>query len=186
MIKDQCIHELKGTNRAGIDYLISVMTDGGFFEAPCSGKKSYHLAEPEGLLIHSMNVLKVARNLNESLEAGIADEHIVLVSLLHDLGKMGDHGKPYYSQNILKSGKQSEAEPYKHNSDLVYMDHEVRSVMIAERYIHLTEGEEQAILHHNGLYGTFKYQIPGKETPLSLILQWADMWASRVVEGGEE
>ena len=44
------------------------------------------------------------------------------------------------------------------------------------------EEESWAILMHNGLYGAFKYQIPGKETPLYLLLHTADMWASRVLE----
>jgi hypothetical protein len=54
--------------------------------------------------------------------------------------------------------------------------------MIAERYISLTEEEEQAILYHNGLYGVFKYEISGKETPLYMLLHFSDMWASRVIE----
>ena len=58
--------------------------------------------------------------------------------------------------------------------------------MIAERFIELTEEEETAILWHNGLYGQFKYDIPGKETKLYMALHWADMWASRVTEIEEE
>ena len=53
---------------------------------------------------------------------------------------------------------------------------------IARMYIPLTAEEEQAILWHNGLYGIFKYEISGKETPLYLLLHMADMWASRVIE----
>ena len=46
----------------------------------------------------------------------------------------------------------------------------------------LQEQEEQAILFHNGLYSSFKYEIPGKETEMYMILHFADMWASRVTE----
>lgn len=81
---------------------------------------------------------------------------------------------------------QSEAKPYEINKELAYIDHEIRSVMIAERYIKLTEGEEQAILWHNGLYGIFKYEIQGKETPLYMLLHFADMWVSREVEKEKE
>lgn len=172
--------ELLKTKRDGIDELIEAMTEGGFYEAPCSG--SYHLAEPGGLLRHSLNVLETARALNAAWHADIPDASIVITALLHDLGKMGDHGKPNYIENILKDGKRSAAKPYITNPDLTYIEHENRSVWIAERYIYLSEQEEQAILWHNGLYGVYKYAIQGKETPLYMILHFADMWCSRVVE----
>lgn len=179
-MKDRFIKELRDTGRKGIDNLILAMENGGFFEAPCSGK--YHLAEDGGLLEHSLNVLDCARKINAALGFPIDTATLVLVSLLHDLGKMGDHGKPNYVEKLLKSGEKSAAEPFTTNKDLTYIDHEIRSVMIAERYIELTEEEEQAILWHNGLYSLFKYEIQGKETPLYMILHFADMWASRVIE----
>ena len=183
-MKEKIIEELKNTKRMGIDELIEAMEDGGFFTAPCSGQ--HHLSEPEGLMKHSWNVLEYARKLNESWGRMIPDDSLVLVSLLHDLGKMGDHGKPNYTENILKDGKRSSAKPYVTNPALMYMEHEIRSVTIAERYIFLSEEEEQAIYFHNGLYGVFKYTIPNKETPLYMILHFADMWCSRVIEVEEE
>lgn len=176
--------ELRKTERSGLDSLLKVMKAGGFYTAPCSG--AYHLAEESGLLRHSLNVLDCARKLNKAWGQPMPDDTIILVSLLHDLGKMGDHGKPNYVENYLTGGKRSEKKPFTTNSELVYIPHEVRSVMIAERYIHLTEEEERAILWHNGLYSSFKYDIPGKETPAYMILHFSDMWASRIIEGGEE
>ena len=52
--------------------------------------------------------------------------------------------------------------------------------------IELTEEEEFAILYHNGLYSELKYSYSGKETPLSMVLHFADLWASRVTEKGAE
>lgn len=179
-MKERFIKELTDTGRDGVEKLITAMKEGGFFTSPCSGK--FHLSKPGGLLEHSLNVLDCARKMNAALGNPIKDSTVVIVTLLHDLGKMGDHGKPNYVEKLLKSGERSEAEPYTTNKDLAYIDHEVRSVMIAERYIELTEEEEHAILYHNGLYGSFKYEIQGKETPLYLIIHTADMWASRVIE----
>lgn len=176
--------ELRTVNRIGIDDLLAYMEDGGFFTAPCSG--AHHLAKQGGLAEHSLNVLNMARRLNKALGDLFYDETIIIVALLHDLGKMGDHGKPNYVENILKSGNQSKDKPYTTNKDLTYIPHEVRSVMIAERYIDLTEDEETAILWHNGLYGDFKYEIQGKETPLYMIVHFADMWASRIIEQEDE
>ena len=53
---------------------------------------------------------------------------------------------------------------------------------MASMFIDLTEDEQYAILYHNGLYGNLKYVISGHETPLYMIVHWADMWASYVIE----
>ena len=183
-MREQFIEELRNTGRKGIDNLISAMDKGGFFTAPCSG--SFHLAKEGGLLEHSLNVLKFSRQLNEAFGNPIAEDSITITALLHDLGKMGDHGKANYTENYLKDGSRSKAKPYITNPDLIYLPHEIRSVAIAERYIELTEDEETAIYFHNGLYSTFKYDIPGKETQLYMILHTADLWCSRFVEVEEK
>jgi 23S rRNA maturation-related 3'-5' exoribonuclease YhaM len=183
-MRERFNEELLATKRYGMDELIECMEDGGFYEAPCSG--AHHLAEEGGLLIHSLNVLDAARALNSVWGHEVADDSLTIIALLHDLGKMGDHGKPNYVENYLTGGKRSEKKPFTTNSELVYVPHEVRSVMIAERYIRLSEEEEQAILWHNGLYGSFKYDIQGKETAMYMILHFADMWASRIIEQEEE
>ena len=110
-------------------------------------------------------------------------ESVMIAAALHDLGKIGQFGKPEYVDNILQSGKQSPSKPFKRNSELLNVPHEIRSVAIATMYIDLTEEEQHAILYHNGLYGPLKYEIQGNETPLYMIIHFADLWASRVVEG---
>ena len=94
-----------------------------------------------------------------------------------------------HSLNVLKSGKVSDTKPFERNKDLLTLPHEVVSCVEIAKFIDLTEEEQLAIAWHNGLYGAFKYDIQGNETPLYMIIHWADMWASRVVEtktkGGE-
>lgn len=174
--------EFKPENPAGVDNLIAYMEESGFFTAPCSGQ--YHLCKEGGLLEHSLNVYEYMCKLNESLDTNIPQRALILCGLLHDLGKMGDYGKENYVPNILKSGKISDSKPYETNKDLLYIPHEVRSIAIAERFIALTEEEEHAIYYHNGKYTHIGYDL--KETPLMLILHYADMWCSRVVETEEE
>jgi 23S rRNA maturation-related 3'-5' exoribonuclease YhaM len=171
---------LLSTEVGGINELLEHMDKIGYFTAPCSGGN--HLAKEGGLAEHSWNVLYTMYNLADALDVAIPNRNIILTALLHDLGKCGDHGKPNYTPNILKSGEQSTKKPYETNSELLYVPHEVRSIKIASEFISLTEDEEWAILMHNGLYGDFKYSIQGKETPLYLLLHTADMWASRVLE----
>lgn len=186
---------LMSTGRDGMMQLCARMGTMGFFESPCSGGN--HLAKEGGLAEHSLNVYEVMMDMAEAvypegMNAALINS-ITVCALLHDLGKCGDYGKPGYVPNMVKDGrptkaepeqkyKQSESKPFEVNKDLTPIDHEVRSVKIASKFIELTEEEEQAILWHNGLYGTFKYQIQNKETPLYLLLHFADMWASRVCE----
>ena len=175
---------LMKTKREGVVELLDYMNNIGFLTAPCSG--SYHLAKEGGLAEHSINVLNLAEKLGVAWLGGAKyneiQDSVVICSLLHDLGKCGQFGKSLYVPNILKDGKPSKVKPFTTNSDLLNIPHEIRSVVIATMFIDLTEEEQHAILYHNGLYGPLKYEIQGKETPLYMILHFADMWASRVTE----
>lgn len=199
-MKDRVEKLLLSTKREGMDKLLAWMDENGFYQMPCSGGN--HLAKKGGLAEHSLNVLGVMQDMSFFLCNGPerltkeCQDAIYICSLLHDLGKCGDYGKPGYIPNMLKGRAtkanpdpepyQSPNKPFKVNDELFPIDHEVRSVKIASKFIELTEEEELAILWHNGLYGNFKYQISGKETPLYMLLHFADMWASRVVEKEKE
>ena len=125
--------------------------------------------------------------LGEDPEHEIIDS-IIICSLLHDIGKVGQFGKSYYVENYLsKTDKEgnpirSESKPYVSNKELLNIPHDIRSIAILSKFIELTEDEQFAILYHNGLYGDLKYQISGKETELYMLLHFADLWVSRVVE----
>jgi len=191
--KEIISHLLAATNRTGYNELIAHMEECGFFTAPCSGQ--HHLSEEGGLAEHTVNVTQMALSLKETYAHYVPSDSVIICAILHDLGKAGQFGKPNYVPNMLtpRATKanpdpepyQSEKRPYITNPELMYVDHEIRSIVIAQKYIELTEEEQTAILWHNGLYGPFKYEIPGKETPLYLLIHMADMWASRVIEKEE-
>ncbi len=183
------------TERIGMEDLVEYMEDSGFFEAPCSGGN--HLCCPGGLAEHTKNVMIYAQKIGKMLYGKTKYEEVrdslIIASALHDLGKMGQYGKPYYTPNMIKDGrptkaepeqkyKQSEAKPYEINKDLMQVDHCIRSVILATMYIDLTEEEQNAILYHDGLYGVLKYEVPGHETPLMCVIHWADFWTSHFVE----
>lgn len=167
------------TNVEGMDKLLKHLEDRGFYRSPCSG--GHHLSVEGGLLEHSLNVIDVAIKLADTLGYEYK-ESVILAAGLHDIGKMGQFGKEGYLPNYLKSGKVSDSKPYVVNPSLMNVPHEIRSIQIASEYIKLDEDENFAILYHNGLYGPLKYEITGKEIPLYMIIHWADMWASRVIE----
>ena len=185
--KKYVVDRLLATKREGMEDLISYMEQIGFFEAPCSGGN--HLACQFGLVHHSRNVMMAAENIGYALLGKVKYEEIrdsvIIAAALHDLGKCGDYGKQMYVPNILKSGKASEPKPYKRNPALLPIDHATRS-MLATLFIDLTEDEEFAIRYHDGLYETVNYGVKGHETPLYLILHYADLWSSRVTEGCTE
>lgn len=182
------VDKLLETKREGMEDLIAYMDECGFFSAPCSG--SYHLACDFGLVHHTRNVMVTAENLAYHLlgpkKYPEIKDSVTISAALHDLGKMGQFEKPNYIPNVLKGGKQSESKPFTTNPDLLYVDHEIRSIAIASMFIDLTEEEQFAILYHNGMYGNLKYALQGHETPLYLIIHTADMWAARVLENNKE
>lgn len=199
--KERIKEALLSTEREGIKALLNWMDENGFYDCPCSGGN--HLAVEGGLAEHSLNVYGVMQDMSFLLSSGPEplpkemQDAIIIGSLLHDLGKTGDYGKPGYVPNMIKDGRPTKAEPeqkYKQspnkpfavNPGLFPVPHEVRSVKIASQFIKLTEEEELAILWHNGLYGDYRYTIQGKETPLYLLLHFADMWASRIMEKRQE
>ncbi|WP_132995790.1 HD domain-containing protein [Sporanaerobacter acetigenes] len=169
--------------RDGKESLLKYLENSGYFTAPCSSQ--YHLCKEGGLLEHSVNVAELALRLSEALsysETEKIKESIIICGLFHDLGKASYYNKANYVPNILKSGEQSKSKPYETNKELLNIPHEISSIHILSKFIQLTEEETFAILYHNGLYTSVGYGLKGNERPLQMILHFADMWASRVVE----
>lgn len=182
------VDRLLATKREGMEGLIQYMEEIGFFNAPCSGGN--HLCCEFGLVHHTRNVMMAAENIGYALlgknKYAEIRGSVIIAAALHDLGKCGDYGKQMYVPNILKSGKASEAKPFKRNPALLPLDHATRSIKLATLFIDLTEEEEFAIRYHDGLYESANYGVKGNETALYLILHYADLWSSRITEGSTD
>lgn len=193
--KEILTRALRSTKRENIDSLIDFMEESGFFEAPASGGN--HECKKGGLAQHTLDVYTSALSIANALLS--EDKYIewlpsiTIASILHDLGKVGDYGKPMYVTNMIKDGrptkanpqqkyKQSESKPFKRNTDLLGVPHALRSVKLATLYIDLTEDEEFAIFCHDGLYDFARPIIMGHETMLYLIVHYADLWATKIIE----
>ena len=152
--------------------------------SPASTK--YHLSRECGLLEHSVNVAETMLKIREVLAPSISIESCVIVSLIHDFGKVGMPGKPQYFKNEhskspdCSNGKKDS--PYLFNKDLVYLSVPIRSLYLASKYIDLTEEEIQAIVYHDGQYVEDNRSVAAKEEPLTLMLQYADSWSGFILE----
>lgn len=190
---------MMSTQREGMEDLLDFAEELGFFEAPASGGN--HLCKDGGLLEHTVNVMQLAEKIGVAMLGGAAynkiHDSVIIAAGLHDLGKCGRYGNPYYVENMIQDGKptkkdpvqkykRSEAKPFKISPDLCHIDHPLRSVELAARYIDLTEEEEEhAIFYHDGAYGSLAYDLKGHEEPLQVIVHFADFWSAQFVEVGK-
>ena len=167
------------------DTLMAFMEDETtWMTSPASTK--YHLCIEGGLLEHSVNVAETMLKIRAVLAPEISEESCVIVSLIHDLGKVGMPGNPQYlknetTENQHKSGHKPDP-PYRFNKDLTYLSVPVRSLYLASKHVELTEQEVQAIVYHDGQYVDDNRSVATHEEPLTLLLQYADSWSGFVVE----
>ena len=171
--------------RSQFDRLIRFMeNETTWLIAPASTK--YHLCKESGLLEHCVNVAESMLKIREALAPDISAESCVIVSLVHDLGKVGMPGNPQYLINEPTDKQQQSGykpdPPYRFNKNLTYLSVPVRSLYLASKHIDLTEQEVQAIVYHDGQYVDDNRSVATHEEPLTLLLQYADSWSGFVIE----
>lgn len=139
-----------------------------FYTSPAS--RNHHQAYEGGLHKHSLEVVALSLELNGALQANLPTDSLIICGIVHDLGKCGSYIKNQYK------GKMS----YRMAKKDTRLPVPVLSLIKASSNIALTEDEEFAILYHDGLYVSENVPaITGHETPLYLILHYADMWSGR-------
>jgi hypothetical protein len=188
---EQILDRIRDGRKGQVRELIEVLAGYGLFCAPCSAR--HHRAEDGGLWRHCLGVMRLALELKEVLDRDrvIPVESVIVASLFHDAGKLvsgfaGREPIPYYEENILKSGRRSEAEPFKRvrRMDVAALGVPVRSLMLVSRHVDLSDAEAQAILLHDGQYVPNNKPFANEEAPLTLLIHFADYWCSHVVEEG--
>ena len=169
------------------DSLINFMeNETDYLSSPASTR--FHLCRKQGLLEHSVNVAETMLKFREAVAPDINEESCIITALIHDLGKAGMPGKPQYLENE-PTPKQKQygfpaTIPYRINDELVYLSVPVRSLYLALPHITLSESEVQAVMYHDGQYVDDNKSVATKETPLLLLLQYADTWSTFVIEKG--
>jgi hypothetical protein len=144
----------------------------------------YHLNKEGGLLEHSVGVTETLLRLREVFAPQISEESCVIVGLFHDVGKIGMPGIPRYLKNDNEWEIKNRNITYKINPKEVYMNLAACSLYLVAKYIPLSDSEAQAILYHDGQYVEANKEVAHRETPLTLLVQFADSWTAHVYEEG--
>ena len=158
--------------RPGMNELFEYIENRNFIGLPAS--LSHHLNTSGGLLIHSVNVTQSLIDLTESL--GLNWENLespIIIGLCHDLCKLEfykiDHGK------------------FVHNDNTEYNlgGHGMLSVLIAQKFVKLTDEEIHCIRFHRGAYEQKDWSMFDsaiRKYPNVLYTHMADMIASKIME----
>jgi len=180
-----------------LEYWLENETD--FFTAPASTNK--HLAQPGGLVIHSLNVWRrlreiTVRDLTDRDAPGVRhlseaeEETVALLGLLHDVCK----ADVYHQTDPFKAameGKLATMAPYEFR-DTFPLGHGEKSLFLITRHMALTEEEALAIRWHMGAYddavkgGSCSMTEAMKLTTWVWRLQEADMCAAWIDERSAE
>ena len=167
-----------------------------FFTAPASSK--HHLAQPGGLVVHSLNVWRrlreiTVRDLTDRYAPGVChiseaeEETVAILGLLHDVCKAGVYHQETKRRKNPDTGKWEDYLGYTFR-DPFPLGHGEKSLFLITRHMALTEEEALAIRWHMGAYddavkgGSRSMTEAMNLTPWVWRLQEADMCAAWIDE----
>lgn len=178
-------------HRQGIDELLKWLEESDFFEAPASTR--YHGCYEGGLVQHCIDVYnslhdELAFIYGDNYMAMYDEESIAIVSLFHDLCKVGRYKAG--TRNVKDPvTKQWHEEPtYFYNEEAFEMGHGAASVYAVQKFMPLEDFEAQAIFWHMGAYDISNYMsLNGlgsayERNTLAFALHRADMMATYVTD----
>ena len=164
--------------RKGIRDLLNYLDRSDFYTAPCSTK--YHLNIIGGLCKHSINVCNSLFQIVALLNMNtISDEEIAIVSLFHDLCKIGCY-KETLKWTKDATGSWVQEKQFVYDEDYPF-GHSEKSAIIVQHYLDVTSYELQAINGHMGFSDIRGVQLVGnifKHNKLAVALHLADMIAT--------
>ena len=161
-----------------------------FFTSPASAR--YHGAYAGGLCDHSVNVYHCLNDylsrerVQELYGLSYSAESIAVVSLLHDLCKIGCYKSG--TRNVKNADGKWESVPTFRFEDPLPYGHGEKSVYIISGFMRLTREEAMAIRWHMGFSGSEDPRTIGQaleQYPLAFALSVADMEATYFLEREE-
>lgn len=164
-------------HREGADKLLAWLKESDFFRAPASTK--YHEAYEGGLCEHSVRVWdELIRLLKAFPEVRVTAETAAIVSLLHDLCKVGCY-KIEYRNKKNEFGEWVKFPAFVFNEDYSFGGHGSKSVYLVQRFMPLTEAEATAINCHMGASSQdYSVYDAYRQFPLAFLVHTADMAAT--------
>lgn len=193
-------------HRDGADVLLDWLKKSDFFTAPASTK--FHGAYEGGLVEHSVNVYNCLIGELQSMNMAdkYSNETVAIVSLLHDVCKIGLYTKEPKNQKTYDHEKVAAAQSwqvkhdalgdfiwetimgYKSDDKLPY-GHGEKSVYIISGFMKLSREEAMAIRWHMG-FSDNDFRGGGQSVgkafeayPLAVLTHLADMKATYLLEG---
>ncbi len=180
----------KYIKRPGADKLLAWLEESDFFTAPASTR--FHGAYEGGLCEHSVNVWEeLIRLLKAYPEVRVTAESAAIVSLLHDLCKVGCYKQELKSRKTGRTKRDGKPEwenyiGYTFEEDFCYGGHGSKSVYLVQKFMALTEQEATAINCHMGPWdrspGDYSLGPAYEQFPLALLVHWADESATYIRE----
>ena len=179
-------------HREGADALLDYLKNkSDFFTAPASAR--FHGSYAGGLCDHSVNVYHCLKDylererVQELYGLEYSEESIALVSLLHDVCKIGCYKQS--TRNVKgPDGKWQSVPTFFYEDNLPY-GHGEKSVYILSGFLRLTREEAMAIRWHMGFSGDEDKRLVGQalqQYPLAFALSVADMEATYFLEKEED
>lgn len=168
-----------------LEYLESPASD--FFTAPASAR--YHMSCEGGLVAHSLNVYDClvgylnSPHVKNDLQLSYSEESIAIVSLLHDLCKVGVYKKGFRNVKDEK-GVWQRVDTFEFEDKLPY-GHGEKSVYMISPFMKLTREEAFAIRYHMGYSSTEdprNVSAAFEMFPLAFALSTADSEATYFLE----
>ena len=150
-----------------------------FYDCPASTK--YHEAFPGGLVLHSLRVAEMAKQLSgiPAFADKVELHSAVLCALVHDWCKIGMYES--FMRNVKDdNGNWTQVQSYKTSGEFVIpAGHGVSSYFLASRFFRLTPEEVLAIRWHMGTWRVANDEVNELQTsnekfPLVHLIQFAD------------
>lgn len=175
--------------REGSQKLLDYLKKSDFFTAPASSR--FHGNIEGGLVAHSVFVYERLKNMlkneyGDNYTEKFSDETIAIVSLLHDLCKIGYYKVEY--RNVKDANGVWNRVPYYAVNDAFPYGHGEKSVYMINSFMRLTAEEAMSINWH---MGGFDDRVRGnansvgeafKIYPLAVFLHIADLTATYIDE----
>ena len=147
-LKSKIMGRIMGTQREGVDKLARfLLYESDYFTAPASSR--YHSNYDGGLAKHSDNLVEMLLQSNKRCRLGMTEATIYLAGYLHDLCKVNMYRKTMRKRPNPATGVW-EAYGIYEIDDRFPLGHGEKSLVLALRYIQLTDEECLMIRWHMG------------------------------------